>query len=57
MARPFHHSTVGGSLDALAKYYKLGQKGTEIVNAKKKRLEDFSPQELAATADYCMQGC
>ena len=42
MARPFHHSTVGGSLDALTKYYKLGLKGTEIVNAKNKRLEDFS---------------
>ena len=55
MARPFHHSTVGGSLDALTKYYKLGFKGTEIVNAKNKRLEDFSPQELANYSDYCIK--
>ena len=31
MARPYHHSTVGGSLKALSNFYKLGQKGDEVI--------------------------
>ena len=55
MARPFHHSTVGGSLDALTKHYQLGIKGTEVINAKNKRLVDFSPEELADYSSYCIK--
>jgi DNA polymerase len=53
MARPLHQMTVGGSLKALATYYKLGQKGEEVLNALGKRKEHFTPQELARYAEYC----
>lgn len=53
MARPFHQSTVGGSLKALAQYYGLGQKGEEVVHALGKRRADFSPADLAAYMRYC----
>ena len=53
MARPLHGLTVGGSLAALAEHYALGAKGTEILDARGKRLADFSPQELARYGDYC----
>ena len=55
MARPFHHSTVGGSLKALANHYNLGQKGDEVIQALGKNRKDFSPQELDRYADYCLQ--
>ena len=55
MARPFHHSTVGGSLKALANHYNLGQKGDEVLQALGKNRKDFSPQELDRYADYCLQ--
>jgi len=54
MARPFHTITVGGSLKALAQYYGLGAKGDEVVNAIGKRRADFSPDELARYASYCV---
>ena len=54
MARPFHHNTIGGSLKALAKHYKLGEKGDEVINGLNKRREDFSPQELDGYAEYCI---
>ena len=54
MARPIHNVTVGGSLKALATYYKLGVKGDEVVNALGKRYADFSQQELQRYADYCV---
>jgi DNA polymerase len=53
MARPLHNVTVGGSLAALTTYYKLGAKGTEVVNALGKRREDFTKQELEAYMNYC----
>lgn len=53
MARPFHGLTAGGSLSALAQHYALGTKGDEVVNALGKRLEDFSPEELARYGRYC----
>lgn len=53
MARPYHNLTVGGSLAALATYYELGQKGTEVVNALGKRKADFSADEMKAYAEYC----
>lgn len=54
MARPFHSVTVGGSLKALAQYYKLGVKGDEVVNALGKRYADFSQEELERYAAYCV---
>ena len=54
MARPIHNVTVGGSLKALATYYKLGVKGDEVVNALGKRYADFSQEELQRYADYCV---
>lgn len=54
MARPLHSVTVGGSLKALAQYYKLGVKGDEVVNALGKRYADFSRQELERYAEYCV---
>lgn len=53
MARPITGLTVGGSLAALAKLYKLGQKGTEVVNALGKRRNAFMPHELEAYGQYC----
>lgn len=53
MARPKHGLTCGVSLAALAKHYELGAKGTEVVQALGKRLEDFSPAELAQYGRYC----
>ena len=53
MARPGHSVIAGGSLAKLVKHYQLGEKGTEVVNALGKRLEDFTPQELTAYAEYC----
>lgn len=54
MARPLHNVSVGGSLKALAQYYKLGAKGDEVVNALGKRYDDFSKAELHRYADYCV---
>jgi DNA polymerase I-like protein with 3'-5' exonuclease and polymerase domains len=54
MARPLHNMTVGGSLKALATYYGLGQKGTEVLNAIGKRRENFTPEELARYGEYCI---
>lgn len=54
MARPLHNVTVGGSLKELARYYKLGEKGDEVVNALGKRYVDFSREELERYAAYCV---
>jgi len=53
MARPTHKVTVGGSLSALVNYFRLGEKGTEVIQAMNKHRADFTPQELAAYMDYC----
>ena len=53
MSKPLHGLTVGGSLKALAEKYSIGIKGTEVVTALGKRLEDFTPEELAAYGKYC----
>ena len=53
MARAIHGVEVGGSLAFLVEKYNLGVKGTEVVQAKGKRLEDFSDIELSAYAGYC----
>lgn len=54
MARAVHTTEVGGSLAALATYYKLGKKGTEVVQALGKKRLDFTPDELEAYAGYCI---
>ncbi len=53
MARAIHGVDAGGSLAALVSHYGLGVKGTEVGDAKGKRLEDFTPSELSAYAGYC----
>ena len=53
MARAIHGSEVGNSLAKLAAHYKVGVKGTEVLNAIDKRRVDFSPQQLAMYGGYC----
>lgn len=46
--------TVSKSLSSMAKYFQLGEeKGDEVIYADGKRLEDFTPQELARYGAYC----
>jgi len=54
MARAIHGTEVGGSLATLARYYRLGEKGTEVINALGKRRIDFSDDELARYGAYCV---
>lgn len=54
MARPYHGTTIGCSLKALAKHYGLPEKGDEVINAISKRRSDFTAQAMAAYADYCV---
>jgi len=51
MARALGHGSV--SLKALAEFYKLGVKGTEVVNALGKRRVDFTAAGLETYGDYC----
>jgi hypothetical protein len=53
MARALHGTEVGGSLGKLSTHYGVGEKGHEVVQAKNKRLRDFSSEELAAYGRYC----
>jgi DNA polymerase len=53
MARAVHGIEVGNSLKKLAEHYKLGVKGTEVVNAINLRRKDFPPDQLAAYGAYC----
>lgn len=53
MARPLHLKTIGVSLWALSRHYKLGEKGTAVLDAKGKRREDFTPEQLAEYGEYC----
>lgn len=54
IARSIHGTEVGGSLKALAERYGVGEKGTEVVAALGKRRLDFTPSELSAYGDYCV---
>lgn len=54
MGRALHGVEVGGSLKAMAERYGIGEKGTEVLNAKGKRREDFAPDELGRYGDYCV---
>lgn len=53
MARAKHGVDVGGSLASLVERYNLGKKGTEVVDAKGKRLEDFNIDDLKQYGEYC----
>ena len=53
MARAKHGVDVGGSLAFLVEYYQLGRKGTEVIDAKGKRVEDFELQDLKQYGEYC----
>ena len=53
MARAKHGVDVGGSLAFLVEKYNLGKKGTEVVDAKGKRLEDFTVDDLKQYGEYC----
>lgn len=54
MGRALHGVEVGGSLKAMAERYRIGEKGTEVINAKGKRLADFTDAELSRYGDYCI---
>jgi DNA polymerase len=54
MARAIHGVDAGGSLAALVERYELGAKGTEVVDAKGKRLEDFGIDDLRRYGEYCI---
>ena len=54
MGRALHGVEVGGSLKAMAERYRLGEKGTEVLNALGKRRADFSDVELSRYGDYCV---
>jgi DNA polymerase len=56
MARATTHWTIGrSSLAKLSEYLGLPPKGDEVLKAQGKRLEDFTPEELQAYADYCIR--
>jgi DNA polymerase I-like protein with 3'-5' exonuclease and polymerase domains len=54
MGRALHGVEVGGSLKAMAERYGIGEKGTEVLNAKGKRRGDFTADELGRYGDYCV---
>ena len=54
MARALHGTEVGGSLKAMAEFYELGVKGTEVLNALGKGRLDFTPDELERYGEYCI---
>jgi DNA polymerase I-like protein with 3'-5' exonuclease and polymerase domains len=53
MGRATNGVDVGGSLAYLAERYKLGIKGTEVVEAKGKNITGFTNSELAQYGEYC----
>jgi DNA polymerase len=53
MARAIHGVNVGGSLAFLVEKYNLGEKGTEVIEAKGKRRQNFTPAELDRYGMYC----
>jgi len=54
MARAIDGPDAGNSLAKLAERYGLGVKGTEVIDALGKRRLDFTPEELEAYGDYCI---
>jgi DNA polymerase len=54
MGRALHGTEVGVSLKALAEFYELGVKGTEVLNALGKGRLDFTKEELGRYGEYCI---
>jgi DNA polymerase len=54
MGRALHGVEVGASLGALTERYKIGEKGTEVLNASGKNRVDFTPEDLERYGDYCI---
>jgi DNA polymerase I-like protein with 3'-5' exonuclease and polymerase domains len=54
MARAIHGTEVGNSLAKLAAHYRLGEKGTEVVNAINLKRKNFPEEQLATYGRYCM---
>jgi DNA polymerase len=54
MARAIHGTEVGNSLAKLVKHYELGEKGTEVVDAKGLRRADFPVHQMKQYAKYCV---
>lgn len=53
MGRALHGTNVGGSLKVLAEFYGIGEKGTEVNDAKGLRRTDFPKEQLAQYGEYC----
>lgn len=54
MLRAIDGPDAGNSLAKAAERYGLGAKGDEVINALGKRRLDFSPEEMARYAQYCI---
>ena len=54
MSRALYPHEKGHSLAAQAERMGIGAKGDEVVRAMGKRRRDFTPMEIAAYADYCI---
>lgn len=54
MARFAHGVHESASLASMAKKYEVGVKGTEVINALGKRRQDFTPEDIARYAKYCI---
>ena len=54
MARAIHGTEAGNSLARLATRYKIGVKGSEVVNAKGYSRTAFPPDKLAKYGEYCI---
>ena len=54
MARAVHGTEVGNSLAKLVKYYDLGEKGDEVINALGIRRTDFPIHQMKQYAKYCV---
>ena len=53
MLRAIDGPDAGNSLAKAAERYKLGVKGTEVINALGKRRLDFTPEEMSRYGEYC----
>ena len=54
IARALFGVETSQSLSALAKKYRIGEKGTEVLATLGKRRQDFSKEELSRFGDYCV---
>lgn len=54
MGRALYGNEVGVGLASLAKFFGLGEKGHEVVNALGKQRTDFTREELNKYAEYCV---